>query len=183
MEGSAQVPAGGGWTQAAMGPVISFPGSAPLPNTRRVLIRDMAARTRRARVTGIGGIFFRARNPKALVRWYRRHLGMDIEDSVALFTWRGGRDGKVKGHTVWSIFPADTTYFGEDGASFMINYRVKDLDAVLAALQKDGVEVARKVEDTEYGRFGWITDPEGNRIELWEPPKVYRAPERAIPME
>src|SRR3972149_6480775 len=91
MEGSAQAPAGGGWTQAAMGTVISFPGSAPLPNTRRVLIRDMAARTRRARVTGIGGIFFRARNPKALVRWYRRHLGMDIEDSVALFTWRGGR--------------------------------------------------------------------------------------------
>ena len=99
------------------------------------------------------------------------------------FHLRNGKDGNGKGHTVWSIFPAGTKYFGEDGASFMINYRVKDLDAVLAALQKDGVEVARKVEDTEYGRFGWITDPEGNRIELWEPPKVYRAPERAIPME
>src|SRR3972149_10556704 len=106
MEGSAQAPAGGGWTQAAMGTVISFPGSAPLPNTRRVLIRAMAARTRRARVTGIGGIFFKAKDPKALVRWYRRHLGMDIEDSVALFTWRGGQDGKVKGLTESSPLPA-----------------------------------------------------------------------------
>ncbi len=143
----------------------------------------MAARTRRVRVTGIGGIFFKAKDPKALVRWYRRHLGIAIEDTVALFSWRGGRDGKVKGHTVWSIFPANTKYFGEDGASFMINYRVKDVDSVLAALRAEGVEVARQVEESEHGRFGWITDPEGNRIELWEPPKVYRARERATPME
>ena len=133
-------------------------------------------------MTGIGGIFFKAKDPNALVRWYRQHLGIAIEDTVALFTWRGGRDGKVKGHTVWSIFPADTKYFGVDGASFMINYRVKDLDGVLAALRAEGVEVARKIEDSEYGRFGWITDPEGNRIELWEPPKKYRTPEKAIPM-
>jgi len=143
----------------------------------------MATQTRRPRVTGIGGIFFKAGDPKALVRWYRRHLGIHIEDSVALFTWRSGKDGKGKGHTVWSIFPAGTKYFGEDGASFMINYRVRDLDGVLAALRKEGVEVDRRVEDSEYGRFGWITDPEGNRIELWEPPKVYRAPEKAVKME
>lgn len=143
---------------------------------------SMAARTRRARVTGIGGIFFKAKDPKALSEWYRRHLGLSVENSMVLFTWGGGGDGKAKGHTVWSIFPADTTYFG-DGASFMINYRVKDLDAVLAALRKEGVVVDPKVEDYEYGRFGWITDPEGNRIELWEPPKAYRAPEKAMPME
>jgi predicted enzyme related to lactoylglutathione lyase len=142
----------------------------------------MAEPTRRARVTGIGGIFFKATDPKALVRWYQEHLGIDIEGSVALFTWRGGKDGRVRGHTVWSIFPADTKYFGEDGASFMVNYRVKDLDEVLAALRAEGVAAAGKVEDTEYGRFGWIMDPEGNRIELWEPPKAYRAPEKAIPM-
>jgi predicted enzyme related to lactoylglutathione lyase len=142
----------------------------------------MANQKGRARVTGIGGIFFKAKDPKALVRWYGEHLGIAIEESVALFTWRGGKDGKVRGHTVWSIFPADTKYFGEDGASFMVNYRVKDLDEVLTALRAEGVEVARKVEDSEYGRFGWITDPEGNRIELWEPPKEYRAPEKAIPM-
>ena len=143
----------------------------------------MVARTRRARVTGIGGIFFKAEDPKALVQWYRRHLGLQIEDTVALFAWRGGREGKVRGHTVWSIFPAKTTYFGGGGASFMINYRVKDLDGVLAALRDEGVKTDPKIEDTEYGRFGWITDPEGNRIELWEPPKAYRAPEKVMRME
>jgi len=134
-------------------------------------------------VTGIGGIFFKAKNPEELSRWYREHLGIAVEGNVALFTWRGGKDGKVQGHTVWSLFPADTKYFGEDGGAFMINYRVKDMDRVLAALRAEGVNVARKVEDSEYGRFGWITDPEGNRIELWEPPRLNRAPEKAIEME
>src|SRR5438445_1595817 len=157
--------------------------SRPVPHIRRGHSRSMAARKRRARVTGLGGIFFKAKDPKALVQWYRRHLGMDIEDTVALFTWRGGKDGKARGATVWSIFPAETKYFGEDGASFMINYRVRDLDGVLAALRAEGVEEARKVEESQYGRFGWITDPEGHRIELWEPPKTYRAPERPNEME
>ncbi len=134
-------------------------------------------------MTGIGGIFFKAKDPQELSRWYRQHLGIAVEGNMALFTWRGGKDGKVQGHTVWSIFPADTKYFGEDGAAFMVNYRVKDLDRVLAALHAEGVNVARKVERSEYGRFGWITDPEGNRIELWEPPKRNRAPEKAIRME
>jgi len=142
----------------------------------------MAERTHRARVTGLGGIFFKAKDPKAMVEWYRRHLGIRIEDTVALFAWRGGEDGKVEGHTVWSIFPADTKYFG-DGAPFMINYRVKDLDAVLASLRREGVSIVPERQDYEYGRFAWITDPEGNRIELWEPPKTYRAPETATTME
>src|SRR5947207_2952505 len=85
-------------------------------------------------------------------------------------------------HTVWSIFPADTKYFG-DGAPFMINYRVKDLDAVLASLRREGVSIVPERQNYEYGRFAWITDPEGNRIELWEPPKTYRAPETATTME
>src|SRR5436189_4982613 len=143
----------------------------------------MVARKRRARISGIGGIFFKAKDPKALVQWYRRHLGMDIEDTVALFTWRGGKDGKARGATVWSIFPADTKYFGEDGASFMVNYRVKDLEAVLASLRREGVSILPERQDSEHGRFAWITDPEGNRIELWEPPKTYRAPETATTME
>jgi predicted enzyme related to lactoylglutathione lyase len=134
-------------------------------------------------VSGIGGIFFKAEDPKALVQWYRRHLGLQTQDTMALFSWRGGKEGKVKGHTVWSIFPAKTAYFGEGGASFMINYRVKDLDALIAALRDEGVKVDPKIEETEHGRFGWITDPEGNRIELWEPPKAYRAPEKTMTME
>ena len=143
----------------------------------------MAARKRPARVTGLGGVFFKAKDPKAMVQWYHRHLGMDIENSMVLFTWRGGKEGKVQGATVWSIFPADTKYFGEDGASFMINYRVKDLDGLLAALRGEGVDVEPKIEDTPYGRFGWITDPEGNRIELWQPPKADRQPDKATRME
>jgi len=142
----------------------------------------MAERKHRARVTGLGGIFFKAKDPKAMVEWYRRHLGIRIEDTVALFAWRGGEDGKVEGHTVWSIFPADTKYFG-DGAPFMINYRVKDLDRLLAALRAEGVDVDRDIEESKYGRFGWVRDPKGNRIELWEPPKRNRAPEKAMPME
>lgn len=143
----------------------------------------MAGRTRHDRVTGIGGIFFKAKDPGTLAGWYRRHLGVRIEGQMALFAWRGGRDGRTRGNTIWSIFPSDTTYFGSDGASFMINYRVKDLDRVLADLASEGIEVARPTEATEHGRFAWITDPEGNRIELWEPPRAYRAPEHAIPME
>jgi predicted enzyme related to lactoylglutathione lyase len=143
----------------------------------------MAKREGTSRVTGIGGIFFKAKDPKALGEWYRQHLGIPVQESVALFTWRGGKDGNAQGSTVWSIFPAETKYFGEDGPSFMINYRVKDLDAVMAALRKDGAKVARKIEESEYGRFGWVTDPEGNRIELWEPPAAYLAPENPIEME
>src|SRR5437773_794418 len=91
----------------------------------RVHSRAMAEREHRGRVTGLGGIFFKAKDPKSMAQWYSRHLGMDVENSMVLFSWRGGRDGKVEGHTVWSIFPADTKYFGDDGASFMVNYRVK----------------------------------------------------------
>jgi predicted enzyme related to lactoylglutathione lyase len=141
----------------------------------------MAAERRRPRVTGIGGVFFKAKDPKALGEWYRQHLGIAVEDSVALFAWRGGKDGRAKGHTVWSIFPAETKYFGEEGPSFMINYRVRDLNRVLSELRD--ADVARETEESEYGRFGWVTDPEGNRIELWEPPKRYRAPEKSVTME
>ncbi len=143
----------------------------------------MAARRRAKRVTGIGGIFFKAKDPKALVRWYRRHLGIHIEGTVALFGWRADKDPRRKGQTVWSIFPAGSGYLGGDEARFMINYRVRDLDGLLAALRKEGVHVDARVEHSAHGRFGWITDPEGNRIELWEPPKVYRAPEDENSME
>ncbi len=140
--------------------------------------------SRRARrVTGIGGIFFKAEDPEALARWYRRHLGIRIQKGVGLFAWRSARDPRRKGHTIWSIFPAGSRYFGDGEARFMINYRVKDLDGLLAALRNSGVSVDARVESSAHGRFGWITDPEGNRIELWEPPKIYRAPEVEMPMD
>lgn len=123
------------------------------------------------RVTGIGGIFFKARDPKALGAWYKAHLGIDVQDwGGAAFQWKGEGNPDGTGTTVWSPFAADTKYFEPGSASFMINYRVADLHALLATLRAEGVQVEDKVQESEYGKFGWIVDPEGNKIELWEAP-------------
>jgi predicted enzyme related to lactoylglutathione lyase len=124
------------------------------------------------RVTGIGGIFFKARDPQQTMAWYRKHLGIPTgsdEETHAMFEWREANDPQCLGSTVWALFPQDTRYFDPSTSPFMVNYRVADLDALLAQLRAEGVEVDERVEAYEYGRFGWITDPEGNRIELWEP--------------
>jgi predicted enzyme related to lactoylglutathione lyase len=124
------------------------------------------------RVTGIGGVFFKAKDPGKLMSWYTTHLGIKPESegsSTTMFQWREKDDNKQLGYTVWSIFPLDTKYFDPSAAPFMINFRVKDLDGVLAQLKREGVKVDDKTEEYEYGKFGWIIDPEGNRIELWEP--------------
>jgi len=124
-------------------------------------------------VMGIGGIFFKSENPEKLYQWYEKHLGIKraSDGSGAMFEWRDGEDPEKSGMTMWSIFPKDTKYFGSSNSPFMINYRVDDLDGLLKTLQKEGVEIDPHREDYEYGRFAWITDPAGNRIELWEPPK------------
>lgn len=128
------------------------------------------------RVTGLGGIFFKSQNPIWLYEWYEKHLGIQRDDpSSAIFHWRDPEQPKKKGMTVWSIFPSHTKYFGEGQQTFMLNYRVDDLNSVLKELRAEGVRVDPKVEEYEYGKFGWVYDPDGNRIELWEPP-----PERAI---
>jgi len=116
------------------------------------------------RVVGIGGVFFRAKDPEALRAWYAEHLGIDVQD------WGGGGAPFEGGTTVWSIFAGDTDYFGPSGQQSMVNYRVDDLDAMLEQLRGAGVPVDDKIEDGELGRFGWATDPEGNRFELWQPP-------------
>jgi catechol 2,3-dioxygenase-like lactoylglutathione lyase family enzyme len=123
------------------------------------------------RVTGIGGIFFKAQDPVALREWYRLHLGLDVQEwGGVTFRWHeaGAPGGEVA--TVWSIFPASSGYFDPSAAPFMVNYRVTDLAAVLAALRAEGCAVDERTESSELGRFGWVMDPEGNRIELWEPP-------------
>ena len=120
------------------------------------------------RVTGIGGVFFRSKDPDALGRWYAEHLGLDLEAgsaAVSVFGWPA-----TGGQTVWSAFAHDTGYFGPSGQQHMVNYRVSDLDAMLAQLRAAGVPVEDRVEDTEFGRFAWATDPDGNRFELWQPP-------------
>jgi predicted enzyme related to lactoylglutathione lyase len=110
------------------------------------------------RVTGIGGVFQRAGQAASLRDWYAEHLGIDISD------WTPG------GSTTWAIFDHDTEYFGRPEQAFMVNFRVADLDAMLAQLRSAGVEVIDALEESEDGRFGWAVDPEGTRFEIWEPP-------------
>jgi predicted enzyme related to lactoylglutathione lyase len=122
------------------------------------------------RVTGIGGIFFKARDAAALTAWYEAHLGIESKDGCADFVWREKNQPERIGRTVWSIFPAEAAEFGPARPTCMINYRVNHLDRMLDQLRQAGVAI-EKVEEYDYGRFAWITDPEGNRIELWEPKK------------
>ena len=125
------------------------------------------------RVTGVGSIFFKSDDPDKLYQWYAQHLGIHPapDGTGAAFEWRDAEDADKKGMTVWSIFPRTTKYFEPSSSPFMINYRVDDLDALLEALKKEGVQIDPHREDYDYGRFAWIMDPDGNRIELWEPPR------------
>ena len=116
------------------------------------------------RITGIGGVFLRAKDPDALVAWYRDNLGIEPEAGGPYATLRSSGSET----TVWSLFPADTDYFGRRDQQAMINYRVADLDAMLAQLRAAGAKVDDAIED-ESGRFAWAEDPEGNRFELWQP--------------
>jgi len=126
------------------------------------------------RVTGIGGIFFQAEDPQKLYEWYEKHLGIQREPhgQGAELRWREHENPEQEAITVWSLFKKGSPYFQPSLAPFMINYRVDNLDALLEALKAEGVAVNPKREDHEFGRFAWITDPEGNKIELWEPPKA-----------
>lgn len=123
------------------------------------------------RVTGIGGIFFKSRDPKALSEWYRVHLGLDVQPwGGVAFSWVTPDNPGGTGSTNWSPFKADTTYFAPSDASFMLNFRVADLAALLEALRAEGCNVVGGPDDSEYGKFGWVMDPDGNKVELWEPP-------------
>ena len=121
-------------------------------------------------VTGIGGVFFKVKDPKGMTAWYRTNLGIQSKGGYADFTWREKDHPDQTGHTTWRIFPANTKYFGGSSSSWMINYRVANLDRMLEQLRKNGVKI-EKVEDHDYGRWAWIMDPEGHRVELWEPGK------------
>ena len=126
-----------------------------------------------ARVTGIGGVFFKAHDAPKLAAWYREHLGITFEgdgsNAFHSFEWLEKDNPAKTGSTVWAIFPETTKYFGASKSPVMVNYRVENLGRLLAALKSEGVQVEDKIQDETYGRFGWATDPEGNRFELWEP--------------
>ncbi|MEM7231062.1 MAG: VOC family protein [Planctomycetota bacterium] len=124
------------------------------------------------RVTGIGGVFFKAKDPTALRDWYKTHLGVDVQDwGGAAFTWSDAEGKPTGGMTVWCIAPEDGSQFEQSQASFMVNYRVDDLHALVAVLKEEGCNVLDKTEESEFGKFAWVVDPEGNKVELWEPPE------------
>jgi len=122
-----------------------------------------------ARVTGVGGVFIRSKDPKALAAWYAQHLGLVLDDyGGASLSWKD-EVPPGSGVTAWNAFPKDTPYFGEGEQAVMINYRVDDLDALLEQLSAAGVWIDPKRQDESYGRFAWIKDLDGNRLELWQP--------------
>ena len=124
-----------------------------------------------SRVMGIGGIFFKAKHAAALQAWYKKHLGIDVQEwGGAAFRWTDEAGQPTAGTTIWSKGAADGDNFAPSKSSFMINYRVADLHAVLRALRAEGCNVIEKADDSEYGKFGWVMDPEGNKVELWQPP-------------
>jgi predicted enzyme related to lactoylglutathione lyase len=123
------------------------------------------------RVTGIGGIFFKAKDPEALRAWYQEHLGIELlEWGGAVFTWTDVDGQPTGGATVWTIKAEDDDGFQPGSAPFMVNYRVADLHALVAALKAEGCDVLDKIDESELGKFAWVIDPEGNKVELWEPP-------------
>ena len=122
------------------------------------------------KVTGIGGLFIKAKDIKSLAEWYQKYLGIEFgNNSYIDFKWVNKNNPAVPGHTVFSFFKDDSNYFDPSEKPFMINFRVHNLEQLLADLKKEGIEITGNVEVFEYGKFGWIMDPEGNKIELWEP--------------
>ena len=122
------------------------------------------------RVTGIGGVFIRAKDPAKLCDWYKTHFGIDVQEwGGTAFHWRDEDGVAANGSTAWSV--GDGSYFAPSNASFMVNYRVADLHGLLRLLREEGCQVLDNVEESEFGIFGWVMDPEGNKVELWQPPE------------
>ena len=119
------------------------------------------------RVTGIGGLFFKTNNPAKLKEWYKNHLGFNVDDWGCTFWWKDKNNKQAS--TQWSPFKSDTDYFNPSKKDYMFNYRVDNLIELINKLKTEGVEVIGEIEEYDYGKFGWILDPEGNKIELWEP--------------
>lgn len=121
------------------------------------------------KVTGIGGIFFKCKDPKAMNEWYNTHLGINAGDYGASFEWRDAEDSSKKGLTQWSTFSDGTKYFEPSAKDFMINYRVENLEALVEELKKANITIVDNIESYDYGKFVHILDMEGNKIQLWEP--------------
>jgi predicted enzyme related to lactoylglutathione lyase len=138
----------------------------------RAVTDNKPAETSLKRVTGIGGIFFKCKDPKKLREWYKIHLGLNTNQYGCVFEWYQGADSTQKGFTQWSPFTETTKYFNPSTKDYMINYRVTDMDALVIQLRLEGVTILDSVETYDYGKFVHIQDLEGNKLELWQPNDV-----------
>jgi len=136
---------------------------------KSIITNHSNANTEMKRVTGIGGIFFKCKDPKKVREWYQTHLGLNTNQFGAVFEWYQGADSTKKGFSQWSPFKETTKYFEPSTKEFMINYRVENLEALVVELKKEGVTVTDTLQSVDYGKFVHIMDIEGNKIELWEP--------------
>ena len=137
--------------------------------TRQLLPKKQTEISTMKKVTGIGGLFFKCKDPEKVKEWYSKHLGLNMDQYGTSFEWRQGDDPTRYGFTQWSAFSDSTKYFEPSVKDFMINYRVQDLESLVNDLKRDGVTVLDSIESYEYGKFIHILDNEGNKIELWEP--------------
>jgi predicted enzyme related to lactoylglutathione lyase len=136
---------------------------------KTVITKQSNNETKMKKVTGIGGIFFKCKDPDKIKEWYKTHLGLDTNSYGATFEWRQDADSTKKGSTQWAPFAKTTKYFEPSTKDFMINYRVENLEALVEQLKNEGVTIVDKIEDSDYGKFVHIIDVEGNKVELWEP--------------
>ena len=134
-----------------------------------IIINPTKQQLKMKRVTGIGGVFFKCKDPKAINEWYKTHLGFDTNEYGASFEWKELDDSTKTGLTQWSPFAEKTKYFEPSTKDFMINYRVENIEALVETLKKEGVTILDTIESYDYGKFVHILDIEGNKIELWEP--------------
>ena len=136
---------------------------------KTIIIKQTNDQTEMKKVTGIGGIFFKCKDPNKMKEWYQTHLGLNTNEYGTVFEWRQGADTTKKGFTQWSPFSEKTKYFEPSTKDFMINYRVENLEALVAELKKNKVIILDTIESYDYGKFVHILDTEGNKLELWEP--------------
>ncbi len=136
---------------------------------KTIIVQNNTKTAMMNKVTGIGGIFFKCKDPNKMKEWYKTHLGFETTQYGVNFEWRDAADPAKKGSTVWSPFSETTKYFEPSTKDFMVNYRVNNLEALVEQLKKEGVTIVDKIDSSDYGKFVHIMDMEGNKIELWEP--------------
>jgi catechol 2,3-dioxygenase-like lactoylglutathione lyase family enzyme len=148
---------------------VCLQGGQQVPSPQPEKSKPPVKTEQRGRILGIGGIFFKSANRDQMREWYSKHLGLGAKGAEAMLPWREHDDPQKEHVTVWSVFPDSTKYFDPGHAPFMINYIVDDMDALLDRLKQEGVKIDPKRMDESYGRFAWIYDLDGNKIELWQP--------------